>query len=169
MTMKEDRGIPMKCQICGAPGHAVAEIPFFRRVTAACNACQTDGFWLEKVLMKYHPDVVRVDGQHYMLAEHRAPKYGGKHRVRFHDGRSATTRKLWQQGVIPDKFRRALPDNAVLVPACGDSSGLSCIPLHCDQIEGHSGRHTMGYLAWHAGGPTYDLPAWKRRQEKLNR
>lgn len=155
----------MKCQICGArAGHPVSQIPFFRRVSVACERCSRNGFWLEKILIMDDPRVVRIGGKHYMLRELRAPRRSTvEAHVLFHDGRRASSRKLFHQGEIPSYFRRALPDNAEFVPRCMDSSAADCsIPVCCSREQGHRGRHEMGYIAWRTQGQIVYLEKKKK-------
>lgn len=72
--------------------------------------------------------VVRVDGQHYVVGHTPSAQelesnrqYGGlghggrEFKIRLHDGREIITRNLWAQGKIPAEYREVLPDNAVFI------------------------------------------------------
>lgn len=65
-------------------------------------------------------NVVIVNGSHYLirpdLAPHK-PKFlagfgGTRWDIRFLDGHQVVSHNLWAQGVIPERWRGALPDNA---------------------------------------------------------
>lgn len=78
-------------------------------------------FWLEWVGMQYQPEVARIDGEHFFVRPRVDPPHeglgfgGGEFSIRFFDGRIASTNNLWWQGVIPECFRKLLPDNAVFL------------------------------------------------------
>ncbi|WP_020586105.1 hypothetical protein [Desulfobacter curvatus] len=84
--------------------------------------CFDCSFWLLKT--EYHEDLaerrVVVDGNHYMISEvkNTYPQgFGGRQFIiQFFDGRIIKTNNLWSQGMIPDRFREMLPDNAVFLP-----------------------------------------------------
>lgn len=83
--------------------------------------CLDCGFWENYERRRDDSGMVRIDGQHYVIAgELRpgdcGPGFGGREfRIRFHDGRKVVTRNLWHQGEIPERFRTTLPDNASFV------------------------------------------------------
>jgi hypothetical protein len=79
-------------------------------------------FWTEKVEIQHDPDVARIDGQHYIVADADGNRTGGPHgfdgrtftlRFRGGGGRIVVTRDLWHQGEIPGDYRAQLPDTAV--------------------------------------------------------
>lgn len=79
-------------------------------------------FWTDLINVLDDPSTVRVEGRHYRVERDRphSPSsclgFGGsRFHIRFHDGRVIVSHNLWTQGVIPDRFRERLPDNAVFV------------------------------------------------------
>ncbi len=81
--------------------------------------CHNCNFWIEKVDMANNPNSVRVNGVYYFInPEHTCP---GVHRgfsgkiftILFNDGQKFITTNLWGQGIIPDRFKERLPDNAI--------------------------------------------------------
>jgi hypothetical protein len=92
------------------------------------NICFDCHYWNRYVTRKDDYDVVRVNGEHYVIVRHnirarlksfrgsrghtfRSPKF----KIRFYDGREVISRNLWYQGVIPERFKFELPDNAIFM------------------------------------------------------
>jgi hypothetical protein len=78
--------------------------------------------WVAFSLATEHPNVVRANGHHYVIEADGSDNlfgmrgFGGEEfTIRFHDGRVVKTTNLWAQGVIPERFRERLPDNAEFV------------------------------------------------------
>jgi hypothetical protein len=84
------------------------------------NNCFDCSFWVRKINLTGE-DIARrvvVEGQHYMVAPEDGSfkGFGGRRfHIRFFDGREIDTGNLWHQGIIPVRFREAMPDNAVFV------------------------------------------------------
>lgn len=109
----------MNCGKCSLPiemrfdGHTNKTL----QVNQMCFTCN---FWQEKVLNKYAPESVRVNGEHYWIGPERTHPNpdafrgfdGRKFEIEFFSGRKVTTTNLWHNGVIPAIFRDQLPDNA---------------------------------------------------------
>jgi hypothetical protein len=83
-----------------------------------CVLCER---WVAFSLAK-HPSFVRANGRHYIIGDEEGNLvfgmrgFGGERFiVKFHDGRIVKTTNLWAQGVIPERFRDRLPDNAEFV------------------------------------------------------
>ena len=83
--------------------------------------CFNCNFWREKVDIKDREEVARIDGAHYIIGknDHSPNRFrgfgGSKFTISFFDGREIVTSDLWYQGVIPDKFKKRLPDNAKFI------------------------------------------------------
>lgn len=79
-----------------------------------------DDFWQPLVDVVADGRSVIVNGEHYRIADEPhtgAPDncrgFGGRQfTIAFFDGRTVTTRNLWQQGIVPPAWRESLPDNA---------------------------------------------------------
>lgn len=78
-----------------------------------CYKCR---FWNELIKIRDEPNVVRVDGKHYMIydGELDPPGKFGHQRyfIQFFGGPRIMTVRLRRQGTIPEHFRDRLPDNA---------------------------------------------------------
>lgn len=79
--------------------------------------CITADFWVEKIEIKNDDDVARINGEHYVIGDEKDNGGfrgfdGRKFTILFFDGRYVTTTNLWFNGVIPESFRKLLPDNA---------------------------------------------------------
>lgn len=77
-----------------------------------------DAFWEEKKAVPESHRVV-VDHTHYIIGPAREGGIyqplgfaGREFTIAFFDGRTAKTRNLWYQGVIPPKWRETFPNNA---------------------------------------------------------
>lgn len=115
------------CVECGQPewGQWVKSAADAMIERGECFECN---FWLGKIRDIGDPTWVRVNGRCFRIAEEAAPGsfrgFGGaRYIIRFNDGRLATTTNLWTQGVIPERFRERLPDNAVFEPAASRAAG----------------------------------------------
>jgi hypothetical protein len=81
--------------------------------------CQSCSFWMELVRKAGSRDSVRVDGAHFMIFPDVSDGYrgfvgfgGDRFDIQFKNGRKITTKNLWHQGKIPERFRDRLFDNA---------------------------------------------------------
>ena len=88
----------------------------------ALQMCQGCEFWHKFEILKNDPNAVRINGKHYWIGpeDDPAPPYwrgmgGGKVIVKFEDGRQIMSTNFWYQGVIPQRWRERLPDNAWFV------------------------------------------------------
>jgi hypothetical protein len=107
------------CTICGEQSWFFGDGPAASAL-AERGRCFTCDFWSEKAADHNNPNVARINGIQYTIvpsgpAKRPATKgFGGEtFVVRFFDGRVVVTDDLWCEGKIPDRFRDALPDNAV--------------------------------------------------------
>lgn len=112
----------MNCKICDER----IDFNFFNgeqlRERQFCFYCS---FWWDYVEMRADGDtfmgnrIARILNNHYILMPYEQGKplgFGGREFViRFLDGTEVTTRNLWHQGEIPERFRVHLPNNAVFV------------------------------------------------------
>ena len=111
--------MPPACERCGKP-----------RVSREllCDACAPHATWRRAIQVAWNDNQVRVDGVLYEVHPYPtidpihpteptgALGFGGRlFFIRFKDGRSATTRNLWEVGRIPEEYREALPDNAKFI------------------------------------------------------
>lgn len=105
------------CKLCGKLEHA-GYIEETQQRLLAKRMCFNCDFWHCMIAIKDEPNTVRVKGKHYQYLPDNPPGafmtgFGGsRFDVKFHDGREVTTRNMWFQGEIPERFREALPDNA---------------------------------------------------------
>lgn len=80
-----------------------------------CFSCL---FWKSKTTIRDRPNVVRIDGDHFIIGPE-SDKYkgfgGDEFTIKFFDSRVITTTNLWYQGKIPEHFRKALEDNAEFI------------------------------------------------------
>lgn len=90
--------------------------------TTKNDTTSLDSFWKEKIkdFKRKNPDQVIVNGFHYYIGPENTPTNwkgmnGDLYIVEFFDGRVVETTNLWCQGNIPERYRDALPDNAVFV------------------------------------------------------
>lgn len=104
------------CSECGNPIPTRDEKLEYSGVHVTCHECH---FWLKKVHFNDQQKArqVIVNGVHHMLGEETGSGpfrgFGGaEFTVCFNDGRSVVSTNLWHQGVIPEHFRKLLPDNA---------------------------------------------------------
>jgi len=93
---------------------------------AATGHCFNCNFWAEYVERKDETNIVRAQHRHYVACEeaslgsHPWKGFSGhRFKIRFNDGREIETTNLWSQGVIPDRWRERLPDNAVFLEGMG--------------------------------------------------
>ncbi len=113
-TNQQNKGT---CKVCNdsfdATGHSNRERLLSVGVCPACD------FMMSLWEIRNNPDVVRVNGEHYMIRQsHEGVKGFGGHKIviQFNDGRVVETNNLWHQGVIPAEWRLTyLYDNAVFL------------------------------------------------------
>ena len=102
------------------------------------GVCFDCDFWVEKVTIRDDDDVVRINGNHYIVGsqldnyevdasdslESIVNKWkpnknfkgmgGSKIVIKLNNGRVIITNDLWHQGKIPARFANILPNNAVM-------------------------------------------------------
>ena len=100
------------CSVCNAwESQSCWSVP----LGGMCINCR---FWHDLLAKK---DIsVRVANHHYIIEPEMPKGYGGflgfggaRWDVLFNDGRKVVTHNLWHQGLIPERWRSKLPDNAV--------------------------------------------------------
>lgn len=83
----------------------------------AAQRCSSCAFWLMRIALA-NPRTFQANGNSYFIGyETDYPKgFGGRRwHIEFIDGRAPVeTDSLWHGGVVPERFRDRLPDNAVL-------------------------------------------------------
>jgi hypothetical protein len=84
--------------------------------------CWDCNFWYEKIILANYKQVARINGRHYVIEDEAGDTIfgfrgfnGQEFTIKFFDGRVVKTTNLWFQGVIPERFRDRLPDNAEFV------------------------------------------------------
>lgn len=109
------------CMECGETEDVSRWMPRCGKRLAERQLCFSCDHWMSLIERGNGVDrgrVVRHDGTHYIIGpEHNGPSHlrglgGARMVIKFHDGREAVTTNLWCQGVIPERFRSRLPDNA---------------------------------------------------------
>lgn len=90
------------CNECQEPQNYTGPEP-------VCYGCAQ---WLARIQRKQHPAFVVVAHRFYVIGS--VGHENGKV-VHFHDGRIANATDLYDHGVIPERFRERLPDNATFV------------------------------------------------------
>ncbi len=107
------------CVVCGKPfDNSDLEREDGDLLDTHCHTC---AFWTQHIVLflSGDPAIVIVDGAHYRLGDdsNRLKGHGGrKFIIHYNDGRTITTNNLWYQGIIPDRFRNTLKDNATFIP-----------------------------------------------------
>lgn len=93
-------------------------------VALTINYCGLCYFWHQLEVVKNSPDSVRIGGKHYFIGketslEEDPPKWrgiaGAKVIIKFFDGRTVTSTNFWYNGVIPDRWKNRLPENAEFI------------------------------------------------------
>lgn len=114
----------MNCRICSKTIEFHYTCDDQMRQASLCFFCF---FWWKKVEWHINGDVhegnrvARILNNHYIIHPDQPVGtpfvgYGGKEFViKFYDGTEVTTHNLWHQGVIPERFRKYLPNNAEFV------------------------------------------------------
>jgi hypothetical protein len=116
------------CRECGQSGDAYGFDPAMREDLIRWQLCFLCGLWAEKHAWAQNGDltprgepVVRINGNHYIFSGEGETGnfrgHGGREMTALmHDGRVLTSRNVWHQGDIPERWRERLPDNAVWKP-----------------------------------------------------
>jgi len=108
----------MKCRICG---EEFTKEKYGGDYKDICSSeCFKDAFWLEKIEDK---DVLTIiNGECYHVGDEQSKSSfrgfdGSRFIIKYIDGdkkdKVIVTTNLWYNGVIPDKFRDKLKDNAI--------------------------------------------------------
>lgn len=108
----------MKCRICGKE---FDKIRYSKPVDDICSSeCHTENFWLEKI--EYIDELTIINGECYHVGDEKSMSsfrgFCGKNFIiKYIDGinkdKTVFTTNLWYNGVIPEKFRDKLKDNAI--------------------------------------------------------
>jgi hypothetical protein len=133
--MKE-RTMPKICDVCDNIIEDGALYFTPAPSTYVCSEkCHDVHHWRGYIETQSSPRSVRVEGQHYWIAND-APDgapgfrgFGGRHwRVHFDDGRVIDTRNLWHQGAIPAwAVAEGLTDNAKFASWPVTDNGYVCV------------------------------------------
>lgn len=97
----------MNCKVCKGEIKTqgfYAELRERLEKTGVCFSCDT---WVSHWQDRNNPEVVRIDGNHYMMVND-----GSGFELTFRRNGKLITSNVWHQGTIPEVFRNALPDNA---------------------------------------------------------
>ena len=102
----------MVCEICGKE----IEKSYYRDNVLCSTECFYKHYWLEFVKNKDDKDMVRHNGNHYVIGDENSQSCfrgfdGARFVIYFNDGRIVETTNLWGQGAIPEEFRDRLTDN----------------------------------------------------------
>lgn len=117
MNKDKQKAPDYTCRICGSTKNNRSQF-YGGEVMEQKKLCFHCDFWDEKLSMKDEPNVVRVQGHHYLIGPEGSPFPGFCGRtfaIKFFDGRTVKTSNLWHQGEIPERFKEQLPDNAEFV------------------------------------------------------
>jgi hypothetical protein len=106
----------MNCIICGKE----IEKSKYSNATLCSDVCFEVNFWNGFIPIKGWSNIVRIDGEHYVIESDNPNSYfkgfgGRKFIIEFFDGRKITTHNLWHQGTIPESHKAILPNNAKFV------------------------------------------------------
>jgi hypothetical protein len=110
------------CRECGKPDDANYMSPIKERMLhdQLCFSCL---FWIETIERGFGPTVAIAAGRYYVVNPYvkqaalgQVLGFGGTvFRFRFKDGREVRSNNVFTQNKIPTRFRKRLPDNAVLL------------------------------------------------------
>jgi len=129
MYRKKARGVPRtlrktskKCSCCGV----IYETDSFNekmplpQMMAKRKICFECAFWIHKIENPLqHREI--INGEHYVFKPVQEEKpyfqgYGGHEFYAIHnDGTIVTSNNVWYQGVIPERFRKRLPNTAKFI------------------------------------------------------
>lgn len=106
----------MKCEICGKE----IEKSSYAGAILCSSECFTKYYWKQRVDNKDSKTQVVVNGEMYQIGDEQDKGsrgfFGHQFIIKFFDGRVVITTNLWYNGVIPEEFRKDLPDNAKFIP-----------------------------------------------------
>lgn len=109
----------MTCTRCGKEytNHYSMEVGTIMQEKNVCFEC---AFWIwQHDLDKAgNREFAIIDGAHYVLCPSTTGikgNCGRKYTIRFKDGRTVECDNLWHQGIIPERFREQMPDNAEFI------------------------------------------------------
>jgi hypothetical protein len=118
-ALYEGEGILENCSECGVETFSTNWREPLKTNLITNHVCFDCQFWMDKLLIKDELGTVRAEGQHYQFDVNQPVSdspwrgFGGRDfDIHFHDGRVVKTNNLWSQGVIPERWRIRLPDNA---------------------------------------------------------
>ena len=97
----------MNCQICKEEVKTNGLYPALRIDLKKRKVCHSCDIWLTHWQQRNDKNVLRISGNHYIMVDDGT---GIELTVR-RNGKLVTVH-AWHQGVIPQVFRNALPDNA---------------------------------------------------------
>lgn len=102
----------MKCEICSKE----IEKSEYSNAVLCGSECFHDHFWLEKIEL-HDDDTVVVNHTRYHISPDAPNNFfkghgGAEFIIEFFDGRKVTSRNLWCQGDVPEKYWDVIPDNA---------------------------------------------------------
>jgi hypothetical protein len=107
----------MKCSTCGG----TYRLERYGKGSSTRKRMETDGicfhcaFWESQI--DNPENVVIANGTHYRLGDGKGKFKGHSGRrfvIQFFNGSTHISNDLWSQGLIPERFRGRLPDNATL-------------------------------------------------------
>lgn len=108
----------MKCKICGNEfDKRKYGVPY---EDICSSECYKENFWLEKI--EYIDELTIINGECYHVGDEKSTSSfrgfcGDKFIIKYINGvnkdKTVFTTNLWYNGVIPEKFRDKLKDNAI--------------------------------------------------------
>lgn len=108
----------MKCRICGKEFDKEKYGENYKDICS--SECFNDAFWLEKI--EYSDELLIINGECYHVGDEKSTSSfrgfcGNNFIIKYIDGinkdKTIFTTNLWYNGVIPEKFRDMLKDNAI--------------------------------------------------------
>jgi hypothetical protein len=112
--------VVLSCKECGGE----VDLNYIGKVREKLETnqiCYVCNFWLEIIEAKNELYRVFIDGKAYVIGEfyHRLSPFcgfnGNKYRIKINNKAIITTKNLWFNGYIPDRFRSRLPNNAEFI------------------------------------------------------
>jgi len=97
----------MNCQVCKNPINTTGFYQELKERLEKAGICHSCDIWLAHWKQRNDDNVLRISGNHYIIV-----KDGTGLELTVRRNGKLQTVSAWHQGLIPEVFRNALPDNA---------------------------------------------------------